>query len=147
MLYPIQILCCIPSNCSALMQGKVSLNQRFYLYFRVENNSGNYFEFSISYHSMEQSYRKWSRLNGIVFVRADSNQKEGYGSGISQTPNSSNFCQYLEAIFHYRCNLGGDFYVRSSSSQKKERLINHFLLSVLINKLNLFFSFNYTRLK
>lgn len=141
MLFPIQILCCMPRNCSALMQRKVSLNQRFYLYFRVENNSGYYFEFSISYHSMEQRYRKWSRLNGIVFVRADSPQKKGDGCGISQTPDSSNFCQYLEAIFHYRCNLGGDFYVRSS------RLTNHFLLSVLLNKLNFFFSFNYTRLK
>ena len=64
---------------------------------------------------MEQRYRKWSRLNGIMFVRADSPQTEGAGSGISQTPDSSNFCQYLEAIFHYRCNLGGDFYVRSST--------------------------------
>ena len=104
------------------MQGKVSFNQRFYLYLRVENNSGNLSNSPSPtiVHLMEQRYRKWSRLNGIVFVRADFPKTEEEGSGIAQNPDTLNFYQYLEAIFHYRCNLGGDFYVRSSSSQKKK---------------------------
>ena len=64
-----------------------------------------------------------------------SQKTEGRWLWISQTSNSSNFCQYLEAIFHYRCNLGGDFYARSSSSQKKKKKIdtNRFPLNALLN--------------
>ena len=82
------------------MQGEISFNQRFYLYFRVENNSGNLSNSPSPtiVHSMEQRYRKWSRLNGIVFFRADFPKIEEEGSGIAQSPDTLNFCQYLEAI-------------------------------------------------